>query len=69
MDEFYDAFLKLIEVKQEYQKAYDDYTGYDWGYHGYDYEQKVKCAKKKFKESFKNAVKEVLDSPKEVNFD
>ncbi len=62
IDELYYALVALTEAKSDRDKAYSEYEGYSWGYHGQRYETLVEEAKQRFSEAFRAAVLEVIES-------
>jgi len=68
MDKFetmLDAIIAYREAKLAHNKAYDEYNGPSWGYHGYNWIEDARAATRRAEQAFAQAVRDVLAAPVE----
>lgn len=60
MDKLVDSLMKAVEKKVEHDKALAEYSGYDWGYHGYRETEAMREAASNFKEELRDFIRETV---------
>ena len=59
-DEVVDGLTRVLEKKEAYDKAYAEYDGYSWGYHGHDYIEDLRDAKRDFVNSLRKLIQQTV---------
>ena len=55
------SLQNIIEAKTEHDKARDNYDGYSWDYHGYEYSKQMQIAARDFEDRLENYLNQIID--------
>lgn len=61
MERLQKAIKEWYEACAAHEKALGDYEGYSWGYHGYEYVERLQLAEKEFADAMQSVIREGIE--------